>query len=89
MYVCVSEGKKYSFFGKFGVHSPFCLITNDLLKQVFNTEKWVIHTWKDVCYVCSEAVSFIDVLIKTCSRNTLQIYMRTPMRKYDFNKVAV
>ena len=28
------------------------------------------------------------VLRKRCSENMLQIYRRTPMLKYDFNKVA-
>ena len=29
------------------------------------------------------------VLRKRCSENMQQIYMRTPMPKYDFNKVAL
>ena len=30
-----------------------------------------------------------DALRKSCSKNMLQIYRRTPMRKCDFNKVTI
>ena len=42
-------------------------------------------------YYCSNAVHkqpSIDVFIKKCPENMQRFYRRTPIRKYDFNKVA-
>ena len=54
-----------------------------------SSEEWVFLIFdKFLVYLEFQKQSFIDALIKIGSENMQDIYRRTPIPNYDFNKVA-
>ena len=71
------------------VTEKFKIIAKWLIEVKLDIARSKISTNKDHIKNSIQKQLFREVLRKGCSENIQQIYRRTPMRKCDFNKVAL